>query len=198
MTTVVGAVAALVAVAPLVALGLAVLLEGPIATVVAGSLVGAGHLSWWTVLLTVVVADLLADSVFYLLGRRGFGPRTRRLLSRIGVTESQWAALRETVSTQLPRVVIGAKLVDIGAIPAFLATGMARVPYRRVLAWNAPATAMRAAALTSLGALVGGRLADDVLANPWLAAGCGIALGLVLLAIQAVVTRITARRGASI
>ena len=171
------------------------LLEGPVATLVAGSLVGAGVLAFWPVWLAATAADLITDSLLFLLGRCGHGSRARRLLRRLGLTGARWQNLRTGVHTRLPRVVIGAKLVDAGAVPAFLAAGMAGVPYRRFLAWNAPVTAVRAALLTGVGTLVGHRLADALTARPWLAVVGGVALGLGLLALQAVATRLTTRRG---
>lgn len=180
---------------PLAVLWPAMLLEGPVATLVAGSLVGAGTVAWWPVWLASTTADLMADSLLFLLGRYGHGPRTTRLLRRLGLTESRWQDLRTTVGTQLPRVVVGAKLVDIGAVPAFLATGMAGVSYRRFMVWNAPVTAARAALLTGAGALVGHRLADTITTQPWLVPVGGAAMGLMLLGIQAVVTRLARARG---
>ena len=93
-------------------------------------------------------------------------------------------------------MIVGAKLVDVGAVPAFLATGMASVPYRRVLAWNAPATAVRAGVLVLLGVLAGRQIAAALLAEPWLAAAAGLALALSLTTIRALVVRVVSRRGA--
>lgn len=171
---------------PLAVLWPAMLLEGPVATLVAGSLVGAGVLAFWPVWLAATAADLITDSLLFLLGRCGHGSRASRLLCRLGLTGSRWRNLRNGVHSQLPRVVVGSKLVDAGAVPAFLAVGMAGVSYRRFMAWNAPVTAVRAALLTGVGMLVGHRLADAFTARPWLAVVGGVALGAALLAVQAV------------
>lgn len=173
----------------------AMLIEGPIATLVAGSLVGAGVLAWWPVWLAATAADLIVDSLLFLLGRYGYGHRVTRLLRRLGLTESRWQSLRTTVETQLPRVVVGAKLVDIGAVPAFLAAGMAGVPYRRFLLWNVPVTAVRAALLTGVGALVGQGLVDTLTDRPWLVVAGGVTAGLVLLAVRSLVIRLVPRQG---
>jgi membrane protein DedA with SNARE-associated domain len=180
---------ALAALGPLAVLFPAMLLEGPVATLVAGSLVGAGVLAWSLAWLAAVAADLVVDSALYALGRSG--SRAPRLLTRLGLTEARWTDLRGKVHGQLPRVVIGSKLVDAGAVPAFLATGMAGVPYRRFMTWNVPVTAVRAGLLVGLGALVGRGLADTVLAHPWLAVLGGVALGAVLLGVRALVGTIT-------
>lgn len=162
-------------------LGLGVLLEGPVVTVLAGSLAGAGLLDWWAVWLVVVAADVLADTLFFVLGRAGRSPRAAPLLTRLGLTESRWEILRDKVENNLPRVVLGAKLVDIGAIPAFLAAGLAGVRHERFLAWVVPATAVRATVLVGIGALVGGRFAAELADRPWILVAAGLGVGLVLV-----------------
>lgn len=188
------AVFATAAESPLAVLAAAMLLEGPVATVVAGSLVGAGVFGWGPVWLLALAADLVADSVLYLLGRCGTRPRGAALLRRLGLTETQWSGLRDRVSENLPSVVLGAKIVDIGAVPTFLATGLAGVPHRRFMTWIVPATAVRSAALVGLGALAGAPLANEVIARPELALVTGVVLGATLLAIRVSLTRRLTRR----
>ena len=195
-TDVVTAAGGLLSESPLVLLGPAMLVEGPVATLVAGSLVSGGLLGFWWAWSTALAADLVVDSVLYLVGRSARRTGAVERLRRLGLTESRRDVLSHRVSTGLPRVVLGAKLVDIGAVPAFLAIGLASVPYRRFLAWNLPATAVRAAVLIGLGALAGGQLSGAVRSQPWLVAACGLGLGLVLLAIQTAVRRLAAARGA--
>jgi membrane protein DedA with SNARE-associated domain len=199
MSVVAGAVAAvtgLLTTSPLLVLAPAMLVEGPVATVVAGTMVGVGLLGWWPAWAAAVAADLVADSLLYLVGRCGSGSRGARVLRRLGLSDARRDLWRDKVVQHLPRVVLGAKLVDVGAVPAFLSAGLAGVGYRRFLLWNAPATAVRAAVLLGLGAAAGTQLADTVRSEPWLIALAGLALGLSLLAVHAVVTRIAARRGA--
>lgn len=165
----------------LVLLGVGVLFEGPVVTVLAGSLAGAGLLDWWAVWLVVVAADVLADTAFFVLGRAGRSPRARPVLIRLGLTESRWEILRDKVEHNLPRVVLGAKLVDVGAIPAFLAAGLAGVPHGRFLTWVVPATAVRATVLVGIGALVGSRFAVELADRPWILVVAGLGVGLVLV-----------------
>jgi membrane protein DedA with SNARE-associated domain len=190
------AVSGLLGTSPLLVLGPAMLVEGPIATLMAGAMVGVGLLGWWPAWAAAVAADLIADSLLYLIGRGGTRSGGARLLRRLGLTDDRRDTLRDKVVVNLPRVVLGAKLVDVGAVPAFLAAGLAGVGYRRFLAWNAPATAVRSAVLLGLGAAAGNQLAVTVRTDPWLIALVGLALGLTLLAIHAAITRIAARRGA--
>lgn len=189
------AVAALLAAVPampfraLLLVGVGAFLEGPVVTVSAAALAGAGRLPWWGVWLAAVAADVLGDTILYALGRHGDRPRVARILTRLGLTEQRRTALTGEVRNHLPRIVIGAKLVDIGAVPAYLAAGLARVGVRRFLAWIVPATAVRAAVLVGIGHLAGARLADDLAGRPWLLLVGGVAVGVALLLGRLLVTR---------
>lgn len=135
-------------------LGPLVLVEGPAATVGAGSLVGAGVARFWPVWVIVVLADVLGDSLLYLAGRWSRRPWVAALLARAGLTSRRVAGF----SRSLPRLVLTAKLIDVLAVPAFLAAGIARIPYRRFAAWVTAGAAVRAAVLIGAGALLGTRL----------------------------------------
>jgi membrane protein DedA with SNARE-associated domain len=136
-------------------LGPLVLVEGPAATMAAGALVGTGAARFWPVWVIVVLADVLGDSLLYLAGRTARHPWVAWVASRAGLTPRRAAGLTGSV----PRLVLTAKLVDVLAVPAFLAAGVARVPFRRFAAWVTAGAAARAAVLVGAGALLGGRLA---------------------------------------
>ncbi|WP_157751666.1 DedA family protein [Actinoplanes derwentensis] len=178
---------------PYLVLGPLVLVEGPAATITAGSLIGAGAAAFWPVWGIVVAAEVLGDSLLYLAGRSAARPFARgpafaqqrsarpatpadpaarpqpdhltvrpgqrswmaRLIDRPTVT----AMLDRLAGMPLHRLVITAKLVDVVALPAFVAAGLAGVPYRRFLAWVVATAAVRGLVLIGLGVLIGDRLA---------------------------------------
>ena len=172
---------------PYALLGPLVLAEGPAATVLAGSLVGAGLAAFWPILLIVVLADVTADSALYLLGRFGSRRGGARLLRRLGLTDARRLRLTTAVTRNLPRVVIGAKAVDLAAVPAFLTAGLVRIPYRRFVSWVAAASAVRAAVLLGLGVLFG-REAAELLDSPGtaiaLTVGLAVTVGLAHLLVR--------------
>lgn len=178
----------------LAVLFLGVLVEGPVVSVVAGSLAGAGLLDWWVVWLVAFAADVVADTVFYVLGRGGRRPGIAPLLVRLGLTADRREVLRAKVGGHPGRVVLGAKLVDVGAIPAFLAIGLAGVSYRRFVAWVVPLTALRSALLVGIGWVVGGRFAAELADRPWIIVAVGLGVGLVLVAGRALWVRATTSR----
>lgn len=178
---------------PYAVLAPAMALEGPVATFAGGALVGAGHAALVLVWLLAFGTDLVLDSALYLLGRAGRRaerhPRAARLTARLGLTAPRRATWCRRVSDRLGSVVAGAKLVDVGAVPAFLAAGYAGVGYRRFLGWTALLTALRVSVLVGLGVLTGEHLAarvEGVLDRPWLAVLGGLCLAAVLLAVKAV------------
>jgi membrane protein DedA with SNARE-associated domain len=168
---------------PYLWLGPLVLLEGPVATVTAGSLVGAGLARFWPVWVIVVLAEVAGDSLLYLVGRSAGHHRVAALLSR-GLQQR----LERLRQPSLPRLVITAKLVDILALPAFVWAGQARIPVRRFAAWVTAAAAVRGAVLIGLGALLGSRL-DALLRVPG-----GIFLLIAAVAAPVVIVNLAIRR----
>ncbi|MBM2614038.1 VTT domain-containing protein [Actinoplanes sp. LDG1-06] len=135
---------------PYTLLGPLVLLEGPAATITAGTLVGAGLAVFWPIWLIVVVAEVVGDSLLYLAGRSARRPWVARWLRKLKVDR--------LAAVPLPRLVITAKIVDVVALPAFVWAGLSRIPYRRFAAWVGATAAVRGLVLIGLGALLGSRL----------------------------------------
>ncbi|MFY1669556.1 glycosyltransferase [Plantactinospora sp. WMMB334] len=146
---------------PYLVLGLFVLIEGPAATITAGTLVGAGAAAFWPIWLIVALAEVVGDSLLYLVGRSARRPWVASLLSRLKAT----ALLDRLAGMSLPRLVITAKIVDVFALPAFVSAGLAGLPYRRFAAWVGAAAAVRGLVLIGLGALFGSQM-SGLLALP--------------------------------
>lgn len=146
---------------PYAALGPLVLLEGPAATITAGTLVGAGLASFWPIWMIVVAAEVTGDSLLYLAGRWARLPWIAALLRRTKATR----LLDRLATMPLPKLVLTAKVIDVFALPAFVGAGMTRIPYPRFAAWVAAAAAVRGLVLISIGALLGTRL-SGLLALP--------------------------------
>lgn len=178
---------------PYLVLAVLMLLEGPATTVAAGSMVGAGVLALLPVWLLAVAADVVSDSVLFGVGRWGRHPRIRPVLTRLGFGGERAGRLLDGVVRHLPRVVLGAKLVDIGAVPAFLAAGLAGVPYRRFLGWTAAASAARAAVLVALGVLAGQHV-TALAHSPATTVAFSAALGGCLLAVSLIAKKLSSRR----
>jgi membrane-associated protein len=137
-----------------------VVLEGPLVTLCAGFLVSAGLMNWPPAYALAVTADLTGDTLYYILGRFGHRPLIRGFLAHLSLTEGRLARLEESLTKNLAKGLIAAKFVDFTAIPMLVATGLARIEYRRFLAWNLAATVPKSALLMALGYFFGWQAAS--------------------------------------
>lgn len=130
-------------------------LPGESSMLLAGVVVYQGNASALAIYLCGIAGAVIGDSIGYWVGRR-FGPRLRA--SRLGrkVGDARW----ERASTYLRER--GGRAVFLGRFAGFLRTlvppvaGQAEMPYRRFLAFNAPAAALWAILFISLGLAAGG------------------------------------------
>lgn len=138
---------------PYLALFPLILLEGPLATVAAGSLVAVGAMSFPLAGMMAIAAELTADTAFFAAGRLGRHERVRRHLHRLGLTEARRVPLEASLERNLPAVLAGAKVADAAAIPVILAAGASGVGFARFMAWNLALSIPKSLLLLTLGSL---------------------------------------------
>jgi len=112
-------------------LALFVLIEGPIATLLGAIAASTGVLNPYLVFLSASAGNLTADTLWYLLGRTG---RVEWLLHHgrwLGIRKEHLDRFVQDMHTHAVKVLLLAKLTASFAIPALIAAGMARVPWRR-------------------------------------------------------------------
>lgn len=130
------------------------ILEGPIVTVLAGSITAAGYLNSWTVLGIVVLGDLIGDTVFYSLGRWGSSFLLRHG-GGIGLTPGKLAQLRLRFAARSRSTLVVGKLThSIGAL-VLVAAGAARMNYLEFLLINLVTTIPKSAILLLVGYYLG-------------------------------------------
>jgi undecaprenyl-diphosphatase len=130
-------------------------LPGESSMLLAGVVVYQGNANGVLVFACGILGAVIGDSVGYWVGRR-FGRRLRasRLGRRVG--EERWERARSYLSTR------GGRAVFFGRFAGFLRTlvppvaGQAEMPYRRFIAFNAPAASLWATSFISLGVAAGG------------------------------------------
>lgn len=134
---------------------------------------GRGALEWLLLLLAVVAGSLAGESLGFVIGRV-FGPRLRssRLWRRLGerhvLRAERWLDRRGGVAILLSRFLP----VMHALVP--VTVGASRYPYRRFLAWTAPACVAWAALYVSVGQAAGSSyvaLAREVHFAGWLVLG---------------------------
>jgi membrane-associated protein len=160
---------------------------GETAAILGGVAASIGHVQLLIISIVVVGAAIIGDSVGYEVGAR-FGPR----LLRIGPLRSREKGLQNARDLLARR---GGTAVFLGRFIAFFRAvmpalaGIAHMPYRRFLAFNA------AGGLTwGLGAVLLGYLAGDSYSAVEQVAGRAAAVGVVVIVLIALVTWRVRRR----
>ena len=168
--------------------------EGPLAMVTSGMLVASGVMTFLVAVLLAVVADVGADSAYFLAGRLArrstSDGRITRLLARLGATAERRARLEASVQRSLARIMLGAKVFDSAAIPVIVTAGGAGVRYLTFLRWNLAFTVPKATLLLLVGALIGDRIRPYLTpANGILFAAAGLTAWLSLLGVRRLLAR---------
>lgn len=129
----------------------AIVIEGPIATIIGGFLSSLDIFNFFTVYAVVVAADLTGDSLYYAAGywgRKGFISKWGHY---IGITTERVARLENHFKRHSGKTLIAGKLSHaIGGV-ILVAAGMARMPYWDFLRFNFFATLPKSLALLLIG-----------------------------------------------
>jgi len=109
-----------------------VVVEGPIATIIAGFLASIGHLNLYIAYGLIIVADVVGDSIYYALGRWG-----TRFVERwghyIGLTIERVKKIELHYTHHAGKTLILGKLAHSIEIPFLVFAGIAKVSYRKFL-----------------------------------------------------------------
>lgn len=130
---------------------LAVVIEGPIATVAAGFLVAQGYINFFIIYPFVVVADLVGDSFYYSIGRWG-----KKLGFKIfRIKDEKFKELEKRFNKNSGKAMLIGKIAHgIGGAFIFVA-GVARMPYGKFLFYNAIASTPKSLMLLLIGYFFG-------------------------------------------
>ncbi len=128
-------------------------LEGPIITMVSGFLISLGILSFIPTLLVVFAGDILSDSFYYALGRRG-----RRFVERVKflhITEARLEKVEEHFKKYPGKTFMISK-ASYGVGSLFLvAAGASKMAYQKFLEYITPMNALRSTILLLIGYFLG-------------------------------------------
>lgn len=141
-----------------------------------------GWLDWLLLLLVVLAGSLAGESLGYLIGAF-FGPRLRmsRLGARIG--ERNWVRAEEWVTRRGGPAIFLSRFLPILHALVPVTVGMSEYPYRRFIAWTAPACLLWALIYVSVGTAAGSSyrsLSRELHFAGWIFFG-GLALFLLLV-----------------
>lgn len=129
-------------------------LEGPIITIIAGFLSTLDVLNPLWAYMLIIFADLVGDTVYYVLGR--YGDRALpRIMRFLGLTHEKIEAAKNYFNEHHRKAIILSKLVHgIGTAGLFVA-GNTRVSYRKFILICLGTAMLQSAAFLAVGILFG-------------------------------------------
>ncbi len=110
---------------------LLVMVEGPISILLAAGASSAGFLNPLPVFIAATVGNLIADALWYSLGYVGKIDWLLRRRGWFGVDAEKLDLFRQVIHQQAVKLLIFAKLTNGLIVPVLIATGLARVPWRK-------------------------------------------------------------------
>ncbi|HEY5268760.1 MAG TPA: hypothetical protein VII97_00320 [Anaerolineales bacterium] len=108
-----------------------VAVEGPIATLLGAAAASAGLMKAGWVFVAAAAGNLTADSLFYTLGYIGKIDWLLRFGKKLGIQADVLARLENGMREHTTRILFVAKLTLSLMIPALLAAGLVKAPWRR-------------------------------------------------------------------
>jgi membrane protein DedA with SNARE-associated domain len=112
-------------------LALLVAIEGPIATLLGAAAASLGYLNPALVFFAAAAGNLTSDTLWYYLGYIGKIEWVYRFGKRLGVSVDKLLDLEGLLQKHAPKVLFFSKLTISPMIPALIATGLIKYPWRR-------------------------------------------------------------------
>jgi len=130
----------------------AVILEGPIATMLGGMWASTGRVNVWAILFVSMAAGVIADSFWYCLGYFGREQMVERWGRYVNVDMDAISRMEEVLfGENAGRVIFTTKLTSALIIPTLIAAGLANMGWRRVMRSMVGAQILWSAGLTAIG-----------------------------------------------
>lgn len=174
-------------------IGIGAFVEGPVVMIAVGFLARHNVVALVPAFIALVIGDLIADAMWYGIGRHGAEPIIRKKGQWLGVSAERLDKLKNLFLNHQTKILFISKLtLGFGiAKGVLMAAGASRVSFKKFLLINLCGELVLVCILLSIGYLFGETytvVADDV--RPWFVVGILIAV----VAVLAIVTRIARKR----
>jgi membrane protein DedA with SNARE-associated domain len=137
-----------------------VLVEGPVVTMGAAALAGAGRLNPWMVFVAACVGNLTSDFLWYMVGYTGHLDFVRKRLPGFVRFDRHIQAVEKRLRRDGIKMLVISKLsFGIMAIPILIGTGISRVSYWRILGAGSVCQIFWGGSLVTAGYYLGGAVA---------------------------------------
>ncbi|MBI5817085.1 MAG: VTT domain-containing protein [Candidatus Yonathbacteria bacterium] len=130
------------------------IVEGPIASVIAGFLVTLGFLNIFWVYVIIVLGDIVGDTALYYLG---YGGKTilHKYGAFLGITPERLEQAKRYFEKKHQKAIILSKIIHGVGIAGLVTAGILRIPYRRYIKSCITVTIPQSAILLLAGVLFG-------------------------------------------
>ncbi len=137
------------------------IIEGPIIMMLSGILLRLDYVSFYPVYLTLMAGDLCADVLWYGVGYHGGHPLVRKYGHFVGIDEDLVSKTEEAFHRHQNKILFLSKItMGFGfALVILITAGIARIPFRKYLAFNAIGQLVWTGVLIALGYFFGGAVA---------------------------------------
>ena len=125
--------------------------EGPIITIISGFLSSIGQLNFWLSLATVVMGDLVGDTLYYCIGRFGREKFIFRFGKYFGLNEARVERIERHFQNHPWKIFTFGKFAHGTGSLILAAAGLSRVPYWKFLGYNIPTTLANSLLLIVVG-----------------------------------------------
>jgi len=131
-------------------------LEGPFLALAIGFLVHLGYLSLIPSFLIMILGDLIPDTIYYYIGRRGdskkliakYGERLKMISASFSIIEKLWA-------THPRKTMFFSKLAYGLSIPFLISAGLVKMSLKNFISYTIPATLFQYGVLMAIGYYLG-------------------------------------------
>lgn len=166
----------------------AVVVEGPIVTIIAGFLASQGHFNLVPVYALIVVGDVVGDTFYYALGRWGRQQVVDRWGKYVGITTERVATLEHHFQHHSGKTLIIGKLSHAVGVAILVAAGAAKMSYGRFVWFNFVGSLPKSLGLLLIGFFFGQAYVQLSRFLDYAALATGI-LGLLGILVYVVVTK---------
>lgn len=108
---------------------LAMCVEGPMVTAAAGFAAALGYFDPWIIFALSILGDLVPDSIYYLVGRKGRFASIENMMSRLGLTKSRAEKLENLIKRHFRKTLIGMKFTPVIAPFGYMIIGYLRLSF---------------------------------------------------------------------
>ena len=130
-------------------------LEGPVVSVAAGWLASVGIMSLTKAYVILVLADLLGDWIWYMVGRFALTSLPLRYRWKLGLTTRRLTGFRRDFRASGGKFLLIGKLTHAAGLPVLIAAGAARMAMPEFLLFNLLGTMPKTALFLMIGYLGG-------------------------------------------